>query len=191
MKVVEFLVKTIILLLILVMIGCLALSFAAIWHTKAGDELKTSDCAIVFGANPDNEDILEKRVMTAINLYNDGYFTNLILSGGGESRNTEAEIMRRIALSENFPIKQIYLDKDSESTIENIENSKEIAERIGCERVLAISSNYHLARIKLSAKNLGIKLYTYPADNSSMKKEQIETAKEVMKLVYYYLYFLF
>jgi len=189
MKVVEFIIKLVITVKVLSLVCFCGLAFGAIWHEKEGDELKESDCAIVFGAGMEDTEVMDNRLLTAINLYNDGYFDKLILSGGKEDEEdeeTQAEYMRRIALKEDFPLKDMYLDKNSDSTYENIKNSKEIAKRSNCGRVLAVSSNYHLARLKYSAKQEKFKIYTYPADNSSIKESQLDTAREVVALVYYY-----
>lgn len=186
MKFFEFTVKAFILITSAALIILFALSLGAIIYKQDGDELQKSDCAIILYSDAkDDTEILEKRVKTALKLYNDGYFENLILTGGSEAKDKDAVRMRRLALQENFPISNIFIENMGGNIEQTLKNSKKITDDLDCERVIGISSSYNLAMIKLFANKLRFKIYTYPAEDTSIKDEKFEAAKEIMRMMYY------
>lgn len=133
-----------------------------------GDAKLPADCALVFGAavhgNDDPGPGIARRVDTAADLYKKHHVKTLILSGGKGSagQDSEAEVMRRVALHDGVLQSDILLENHSTSTAENIRLSKPLAG--GCSSTVAVSDRYHLARIRYLARHLSWpELRTFPA----------------------------
>ena len=94
------------------------------------------DCGIVFGAAVGKGSIpsaaLERRVKKAADLYNAKYVTTLILSGGkgSEWQESEAAVMRKVAMLNGVDPDDIVLEEESTSTFENLKFSGELVEKL-------------------------------------------------------------
>lgn len=134
------------------------------------------DCAIVFGtavrlvpgergaaASVTAGPGILRRVKTAADLYKKGNVKHIFLSGGrGEGMpESEAEVMRQIALSSGIADRDIVIEDRSTSTKENLLFTRNLTS--DCQSTVAISDRYHLARIELLALLQGWVLQTYPA----------------------------
>ncbi len=95
----------------------------------------------------------------------------LIPSGGRGSNEkiSEAEAMKRYLLEKGIPEEHIILEDGSATTMENLQNSKEIImSRPGGKRTALVSSNYHIYRcltyarkLKLNCIGIGAKVALY------------------------------
>lgn len=133
-----------------------------------GDAKLPADCALVFGAavhgNDDAGPGIARRVDTAADLYKKHKVKKLILSGGkgNASQDSEAEVMRKVALRDGVDPADVILEDHSTSTAENIRLSKPLTG--GCSSTVAVSDRYHLARIGYLARHLDWPtLKTFPA----------------------------
>ncbi len=150
--------------------------FYVVDHMK-GSAHFPADCAIVFGtavwpvygadgkitavtAGPG----ITRRVSTAVALQRKGSIGRIFLSGGkGEGNVTsEAQVMRRVALSLGAKGDSLIVEDQSRSTWENLVNTRPLTS--GCKSIVGISDGYHLARIALYADVQGWPVQTYPAD---------------------------
>ncbi len=144
-----------------------------------GDAAFPADCAIVFGTavratidtghgtySTPGPGIL-RRVGEAASLYKQGKVRHLFLSGGkGESmQQSEAAVMRRIAIQDGVPAADITVEDQSHSTWQNLRFTRPLTK--GCASVIGISDRYHLARIEVLASLMGWKLRTYPAEQTA------------------------
>ncbi|WP_448587376.1 YdcF family protein [Thermocrinis sp.] len=89
----------------------------------------------------------------------------LILSGGA-SMNTlpEAEIMRSMLLTLGVDKSKVYAEVKSRDTEENAEQVKVLCQKLKCQRVILITSAYHMKRAVLSFKKEGLEVVPYPTD---------------------------
>jgi vancomycin permeability regulator SanA len=130
-----------------------------VWSNYKQNFAGNKDCAVVFGAAVWRDDIpshaLFDRTIAGINLYKNKHVSCLIFSGGKSKYGThEAKVMKKIALKNKIPAKNIFLDYEGNSTIETVRNvRKNFAEK----SLVFVSNDFHLARIKLLANRLGIK----------------------------------
>lgn len=153
-----------------------------------------ADCGIVFGAAVYGQNLpgpaISRRVAAAAELWREGSVKTLILSGGrGEGvRNSEAEVMRALALELGVAGDSLLIEEQSHSTWENLINSKNLTS--GCSSVVGISDQYHLARIELLAWRQGWpELQTVPAqDRPPVESEKRSVFREVLAYLYYALY---
>ena len=176
------------------------------------------DCAVVFGAAVGKGSTpgpgITRRTKAAAELYNEKYIKTLILSGGKGSawQESEASVMRKVAMINGVDPKDILLEENSTSTWENLEFSKQLidgsktllgkgacpapySERseedwcgvYNCTSYIAISDRYHLARIRfLAYKQDWGQLETYPAQITPSKAfELISTIREALGIIYY------
>ncbi len=128
-------------------------------------ETKKADCAVVFGAAVWRDDIpshaLYDRIVTAIKLYQNKKVKCLVLSGGASDLGAhEVDVMKKLMLEVNIPIKDMKFDYKGENTQETIKNLKKNMSYI------FVSNDFHLARIRLFAwrhkiKNSQYKKATY------------------------------
>lgn len=141
-----------------------------------GNATFPADCAIVFGAAvhgvPDPEEGtlrvlpgpgIRRRIETAAALYRQGRVSKVFLTGGtGEGMPaSEASVMRDEAIRRGIRASDIVIEDQSHSTMENIQFIRPLI--ADCQKVIAISDSYHLARIELLAGFEGLDLETYPA----------------------------
>lgn len=115
--------------------------------------------AAVYGEKPSIT--LEHRLEGAIRYLNGNPDTKVVVSGGqGEGEDiSEAECMRRYLLENGIEPERILTEDRSTSTKENLAFSKAVikADGRGAERVVIVSSAYHLYRAKRMASMLGIR----------------------------------
>lgn len=147
-----------------------------VYDHMEGNAKFPADCGIVFGTavwavrNGAGEVVgatagpgIERRVITAAHLVEEGSLRRLFLSGGKGEGNpkSEAEVMREVAREQGIPARLLMVEDRARSTWENLENTRPLTS--GCSSVVAISDGYHLARIGLQAQIQGFALTTYPA----------------------------
>jgi len=152
-----------------------------------------ADAVLVFGAraysNGEPSDALEDRVLTAIELYQQGLAPRLIFSGGpGDGRWSEPQVMRRLAMSKGVPDSAIILDEMGVTTDASIRNTAHILGDPAHRRVLAVSHAWHLPRIKLRSQREALTVYTVPADERGqmLKRTPFLVAREVAAIWVYY-----
>lgn len=128
-------------------------------HGKKYDVILVHGCALIHGDQVSR--ILAARLDMAARVFTrGGGHAVLILSGGqGDDETvTEAEAMRRYLLSHAIPENKMRLEDQSHTTEENLLFSRKLMEREGLGgRLALVSSNYHLYRCLLTAKELGMR----------------------------------
>ena len=114
--------------------------------------------AAVYGETPSLS--LENRVKRAIEYLEANPNAKVVVSGGqGEGENiSEAECMRRYLEAHGIEADRILMEDHSTSTMENLTFSKAVIERDGgsAEKIVIVSSGYHLYRAKEMASSLGM-----------------------------------
>ena len=172
----------------LLTLACVA---AVIRQGFAGTGPFEAECAIVFGAAVHANDSpgpgIVRRVWTAARLYGEGKVQRLILTGGkGEKdKRSEAAVMRDVALQAGVRSRDILLEDQSHSTIENLRNSRPLLR--DCRSVIGVSDNYHLARIRLLAEQMDWRdLRTIGTDVRPPEAfERASITREVIAYLYY------
>jgi uncharacterized SAM-binding protein YcdF (DUF218 family)/glycosyltransferase involved in cell wall biosynthesis len=94
----------------------------------------------------------QERVREAVDLYHAGYARHLIFSSGFVSAFKEAEVMRAVALDNGVPSEALLLEEEAVNTYENVVRTAAILERNGWQRILLVSSPYHMRRALLTWK---------------------------------------
>ncbi|HQN02253.1 MAG TPA: YdcF family protein, partial [Candidatus Hydrogenedentes bacterium] len=92
-----------------------------------------------------------------------------VVVSGGQGRNetiTEAEGMRRALVKQGVAAERIYLEDRASSTLENLRYSRDVILATGgnTDRGFAVvTSNFHLLRVRLLAKRVGMRVWCVPA----------------------------
>lgn len=174
--------------------ACLiAFPLAQVFCFGKTDYRRPADAIVVFGclayADGTPSTSLADRVRTGCDLYRQKLADRVIFSGGPSAGGVhETEVMRDLALELGVPADAIVLDSRGINTRATVINTSELFEEMDVHSVLAVSHFYHLPRIKLSYRRLGVAAYTVPAKESRwVRKTPRSVAREVLALWYYYL----
>ncbi|QDP42197.1 YdcF family protein [Radiobacillus deserti] len=126
------------------------------------DELDKVDTAVVLG-NKVNEDgtpanRLRARLDRTVELYNQGYFPTIIVSGGvGKEGFDEAKVMKDYLVDNGIPENVITEDSDGYNTHMTAENTKSIMKEQNLNSAMIITQYFHITRTKLAFYQLGLK----------------------------------
>ncbi|MGN0078048.1 MAG: YdcF family protein [Coriobacteriales bacterium] len=133
------------------------------------DYRRPADCAVVFGARVYEDGTLStalrERMDTAVELYEQGLVSKLVVSGGieeGESGTDEAQAMYNYALAHDVPASALLIDRYGDSTELSVNNTIKLAGQYGFESIIATSSFYHLPRIKMLYNLSNVDVLTVP-----------------------------
>ncbi len=158
----------------------------------SGAAVFPADCGIVFGAAVYGSrpgPALVRRVAAAVDMYRKGNVGRLFLTGGkGEAdRQTEAQAMERLAVGQGVDPRVITLEQRARSTWENLLFTRPLTG--SCSSVVAISDEFHLARIELLAARQGWgSLTTFPAGVPPTPRSEF---RSLLRETVAYLYYLF
>lgn len=149
----------------------IAYIFISIAWFSTVDEKKSADAAIILGAaawykRP--SPVFEERINHGIWLYRNGYVKKLILTGG-KSKNapfSEAFVARRYALKNQVPQEDIFIEEESLTTRENLQNAKKLMEENHLADAIIVSDPMHMKRAMQIASDLGIKAWSSPTPST-------------------------
>jgi len=142
---------------VLVLTGLLggAATFLYIVSFTSQEGTKQFDCAVVFGAavwpggNPSHA--LADRTYAAIEAYENNQVHCLVFSGADSAYGKhEVDVMLDIVYEENVALEDIELDYEGVNTKRTIENLQK------GRSYLLVSNDFHLARISLLARQIGL-----------------------------------
>jgi uncharacterized SAM-binding protein YcdF (DUF218 family) len=113
-------------------------------------------CRLRPGNLPSGE--MRRRVALAVQLHQDGMAPRLVLSGGGLSGASEAEIMRDLACEAGVPAADLLCEAASRNTAENALFSTKLLRDAGWHRIVLVSHRTHLCRARLLFRLVGIEV---------------------------------
>lgn len=168
-KLVKKLIKGILILTLIFILSCVAIDqYVALSASRFIDKDRTpsADVVLVLGARvtPQKEPslMLAERLDAAINVYNGGHASKVIVSGDHDSiYYNEVGVMKSYLVENGIPEQDIFMDHAGFSTYESMVRAKEI---FGVESVIITTQNYHLKRAVYIARVLGMEAYGVPAD---------------------------
>ncbi|CAG0998881.1 hypothetical protein PHYC_02741 [Phycisphaerales bacterium] len=173
----------------------LAFLLAQILAFGSTDYRRPADAIVVFGARVYADGTpslaLEDRVRSAAALYHRGLAPAILMSGGpGDGPISEPQAMKHLATRLGVPAAAIITDERGENTERTVRNTGAIlTPELGrAPRVIAVSHDYHLARIKITFQRAGIHAFTVPAAESrTLARKPLFITREVAALCLYYL----
>ncbi len=127
------------------------------------DKAETADYAVVLGAQiwqSEPSPTLQRRLDVALELMDENPEILVVVSGGKgtDELDAEAVVMARYLLENGGDESRILVEDCATNTRENLEFSAEIVEKLGVDTFapVVISSDFHLARAKYIAGQLGM-----------------------------------
>ena len=170
MKLLKAFRSVLIWLLVIAIFWCAGIG-AMIVRRAALDETRKVDAAIVMGAAAYGDKpspVFEQRITHGISLYKKGMVRKLILTGGfGDgAQMSESEVARRYAVEQGVPDRDILLEKVSRTTLENLQQARDIMKKQGLSEALLVSDPMHMERAARMMHDLGVKAYCSPTPTS-------------------------
>lgn len=168
--------------------------FWSITNYANSSEPQKADVIIVLGAavwEYGPSPAMQARVDLAYRLFQMGYATNLLLSGGqGRFGPTEADAMANLLIEKGVDARYLILEIQSTNTFENLLYSKKLMDEHGFKTALIVTDTFHLKRAIRMAQDLGITAFGAPATESILNKNKSlkywYTLREVLALTKYY-----
>jgi SanA protein len=120
---------------------------------------------LILGAGvlPDREpsQVLEERLRTALDLYLAGKVRWFLVSGDNRSQSyNEPQAMRRWLLKQGVPPQAIISDYAGRRTYDSLKRIKMV---FGVQRIVVVTSDFHLPRALFLARHLGLEAWGVPA----------------------------
>ena len=132
------------------------------------------DCILVLGAGIRKggpSPMLEDRLLTAIDLYNNGVAPKILVSGDHEYNDyDEVNVMKNYLKENGIPSEDIFMDHAGLSTYDSVYRAKLIFK---VHKVIIVTQKYHLYRALYIAKNIDLKAYGV----SSTKRDYVGQSK--------------
>ena len=128
-----------------------------IWYMaeplKIIQQPKKVDAIVVFGGGAGESGVAgqgyEERVTYAVDLFKKGYAEHIIFSSGYTNIMKEPDVMKALAISLGVPADDIIVETNSSNTYQNVLNVKGILSEKGWDKILLVSSPYHIRRVSL------------------------------------------
>lgn len=125
--------------------------------------------AIILGAkvkaNNQPSDILRDRLLTGIELYEQGKVSKLLLSGDdGQIEYDEVNAMRVFVIDHGIPAEDIFLDHAGFDTYDSMARASEV---FGVTSAIIVTQNFHLPRALYLADAFGIEARGISADRQT------------------------
>lgn len=178
-------VRRIVLVILVTLVGLWLVSAIAVlvWSNK--DEARPADAIVVLGAaqyagHP--SPVLKARLDHALDLWRRNPAGILIFTGGSGPRDTtsEAEVGRSYARKRGVPDSAIVVENTGRTTSESMGSVAEILRERHAATAVLVSDPFHMLRLWVIAKKLGIKAYTSPTRTSPISPNREERWKYII-----------
>ena len=148
---------------------------AAVYWQARTDETRPVDAIVVLGTAQYNGrpgPVLRSRLDRAVEVYRAGAAPLIVVTGGrGEGDAfTEAEAGRDYLVGRGVPEAAILLENEGQDSWQSMRGVAELLGARRLARVLLVSDGFHLLRVKLMARELGLTAYATAADRSPIRE---------------------
>jgi len=150
--------------------------YRAIRELAARDEVTPAEALVIFGAAEYNgapSPVLKARLDHALDLEQRGLAPLVITTGGsgGDRQYTEAGVGRDYLIQQGVAEDKILADTRSQTTYESVKAVTLLLRQRQKHTCIAVSDGFHLYRIKLMFRSLGITAYASPAPDSPIEAD--------------------
>ncbi|MDP9365487.1 MAG: YdcF family protein [Chloroflexota bacterium] len=147
---------------------------AIYWQARA-DQARPVDAIVVLGTAQFNGRpgrVLQARLDRALAAYERGLAPRLVVTGGRAPGDvfTEAEAARDYLLQRGVPEEAILLENEGRDSWGSMQGVASLLGDLGQRRVLLVSDGFHLFRVKLMARDLGLVPFGAAAPNSPIRQ---------------------
>ncbi len=148
--------------------------YAAIRRQAGRDEARAADAVVVFGAaeyNGTPSPVFKARLDHAQELDDRDLAPVIISTGGngGDPHFTEGGVARDYLIQQGVAEAKILSETRSDTTYESVQAVAQILKQRHARTCIAVSDGFHLYRIKLMFRALGITAYASPAPDSPIE----------------------
>jgi uncharacterized SAM-binding protein YcdF (DUF218 family) len=163
-----------------------ALCIASIHLWGRRSETPKSDAIVVLGAAQYDgrpSPVLKARLDHAITLYERGVAPVLIMTGGQAPGDTvsEAVVSRRYAIRAGVPAASILTERGGMTTVESMEAVARLMRTREMTTAVLVSDPFHMLRLKLLARQVGIRGFTSPTRTSPISRNRAEERKHLIR----------
>ena len=155
------------------------------------DETRSVDAIVVLGASQWDgrpSPMFQARLDRAFNLYSNGYAPYVVLTGGfGEGDiESESNVGKMYLTERGMPKEAIFIEEQSRTTLQNLQNARNILNSLSVDSVLLVSHDFHMMRSKKIAYDLGMQAFVSPVETrSSLQKLKFSIREATMYLMYF------
>ena len=140
------------------------------------DQRIHADAIVVLGAAQYNgrpSPVLQARLDHAAALYRGNYADLIVVTGGivEGDRMSEATASQRYLVAAGIPARAVVVQPEGRTTAGSMDAVADYLRGVGREHVLLVSDPFHLARLRLEARRLGLTAYTSPTTTSPISRE--------------------
>lgn len=173
--------------------GCVQVAVGAAAERIATiEELSSAPAVIVLGAsvhpNGDPSDVLEDRLLTALDVYQAGKAEKFIVSGdNGQEEYDEVNAMREYLLAHDVPPEDIFLDHAGFDTYDSMYRANAV---FGLQEAIVVTQQFHLPRALYIGGSLGMDVQGVVADRrrylgrySYAVRESVANVKAVINIL--------
>ena len=192
MKIRSFVRKTVRVLLVLILAGCLVMFLVNLYMIRkeekyiltadqAGD-LEDVDCIMVLGCGvrPDGtpSGMLSDRLDQGIRLYDEHVSDKLLMSGDhGKVNYDEVNLMKQFAIDRAVPSENIFMDHAGFSTYESMYRARDIFQ---VKKIVIVTQRYHMYRALYVAQSMGMEAYGVASDPRTYGGQRMRDVRELL-----------
>jgi uncharacterized SAM-binding protein YcdF (DUF218 family) len=170
--------------IIVVLLLLWAASAIAVVHWGSRDRAQAADAVVVLGAaqyvgRP--SPVLKARLDHAISLWSRGLAPLLIVTGGMGAGDTTSEgaVSRQYALRHGVPDSAILVESQGRTTRESLGAVADMMHGRNLDRAILVSDPFHMLRLSIVARELGLTPYTSPTPTSPISANRGEAWRYV------------
>ncbi len=142
-------------------------------------EVDDFDCILVLGAgirHGSPSPMLEDRLAIAIELYNKGIASKILVSGDHEYVDyDEVNVMKNYLIEKGIPSEDIFMDHAGLSTYDSVYRAKKIFK---VNKTVIVTQKYHLHRALYIANSINLKAYGVPANRKNYAGQTKRNVRE-------------
>ncbi len=152
----------------------LSLLLAIYWQARVNQARPADAIGVLGAAQYDGQPspVLQARLDTALAAYQRGLAPVIIVTGGRQrgDRFTEAEAGKAYLVDHGVPSSAILLENEGRSSWESMAGVATMLSEHEFRQVLLVSDGFHLFRLKVMARELGVAAYGVPAEGSPIRQ---------------------
>ncbi len=171
-------------ILVLVPLAWTSLVLAVILYGRR-DEARSASAIVVLGAaqyvgRP--SPVLRARLDHALALWEQGLAPKIVLTGGTGVGDTtsEAAVGARYVRARGVPDSAIVLENEGLTTSQSLEAVATLLSGEPDKRVILVSDPFHMLRLMILARQLGLEPYSSPTRTSPISSNPVERSKYVL-----------
>lgn len=161
-------------------------SLGLVLYAGAMPMLRRADAVLVLGAAQYNgrpSPVFKARLDHGIALYRQGYAGRLILTGGVGAGDTlsEGEVGRRYALDQGVPESALLVEREGGNSAASMAAAAQLMRENDLRSALIVSDSYHMLRLQLLARRVGIRAFRAPAPAAPIDRSAAERRRYVLR----------